>query len=362
MTEEDKRYKFYPLNGLDMASLGNTVGAVADKVKTIHNLQPKLIVLTQTSSIPYGYILKEAYRTAFPNDKQPTFITIDPKSARHIYDNNDSLRQKFKDIEAERMAKKISLYNVSNSDKVMLLDEQYNDDPKRFENPRCTAGIAKSILINALNQVNAHPTLNTGFIAHKIRDTGRILGRTFDGCKRDGDEVFCSGICGWTNEWKDNSNRASRYSGKEERKISRENIAILKRFGKNIGSMLNDPSKLFQYQSNLDTLFRLGITSEGDYKQKLPVRPEEVDFDYITPELLEASEWNRRNRLWKNLEQAVSSATVVMAILGSIFFLSSNITGKAIADMTTKTTSFVGAGLLIIGLVAGFFWLRSRKK
>jgi len=43
-------------------------------------------------------------------------------------------------------------------------------------------------------------------------------------------------------------------------------------------------------------------------------------------------------------------------------FLSSNITGNAIAGMTIKTTSFLGAGLLIIGLVAGFFWLKSKKK
>jgi hypothetical protein len=29
--------------------------------------------------------------------------------------------------------------------------------------------------------------------------------------------------------------------------------------------------------------------------------------------------------------------------------------------MTTKTTSFLGASLLIVGLVAGFFWLKGRK-
>jgi hypothetical protein len=51
----------------------------------------------------------------------------------------------------------------------------------------------------------------------------------------------------------------------------------------------------------------------------------------------------------------------IVGILGGIFFLSSNITGNAIADMTTKTTSFLGAGLLIVGLVAGFFWLKGRK-
>lgn len=51
-----------------------------------------------------------------------------------------------------------------------------------------------------------------------------------------------------------------------------------------------------------------------------------------------------------------------IGILGSLFFLSPNITGNAISNLTTKTTSFLGVGLLIIGLVAGFFWLKRRKK
>ena len=55
-------------------------------------------------------------------------------------------------------------------------------------------------------------------------------------------------------------------------------------------------------------------------------------------------------------------AIITVAGLGAgIFFLSSNITGNAIADATTKTTSFLGAGLVLVGLVAGFFWLKNRK-
>lgn len=60
------------------------------------------------------------------------------------------------------------------------------------------------------------------------------------------------------------------------------------------------------------------------------------------------------------LKRGYSVATII-AVLGGIFFLSSNITGNAIADLTTKTTSFLGAGLIIVGLVAGFFWLKRDK-
>jgi len=72
-------------------------------------------------------------------------------------------------------------------------------------------------------------------------------------------------------------------------------------------------------------------------------------------DILELEERVRRRRM-------VWAFPSIVGILGGIFFLSSNITGNAIANMTTKTTSFLGAGLLIVGLVAGFFWVKSRKK
>ena len=64
----------------------------------------------------------------------------------------------------------------------------------------------------------------------------------------------------------------------------------------------------------------------------------------------------------KSLEQKLLSVISIAGLGAGIFFLSSNLTGNAIADLTTKTTSFIGAGLLIVGLVAGFFWIKSRKK
>lgn len=54
--------------------------------------------------------------------------------------------------------------------------------------------------------------------------------------------------------------------------------------------------------------------------------------------------------------------TLILSITFGLFFLSSNITGNAIADLSNKTTSFLGAGLLIVGLVAGFFLMKARKK
>ncbi|GEM_PF-3254890 len=63
----------------------------------------------------------------------------------------------------------------------------------------------------------------------------------------------------------------------------------------------------------------------------------------------------------KDLGDKLTSIIAIAGLGGSIFFLSNNITGNAIANLTTKTTSFLGAGLLIVGLVAGFFWINKKK-
>jgi len=63
----------------------------------------------------------------------------------------------------------------------------------------------------------------------------------------------------------------------------------------------------------------------------------------------------------KSLEGKLAMIVSISGFILSAFFLSTNLTGNAIADLSTKTTSFLVAGSIIIGLVAGFFWFRSCK-
>jgi len=64
----------------------------------------------------------------------------------------------------------------------------------------------------------------------------------------------------------------------------------------------------------------------------------------------------------KNLEGKVISIITIGSLLISVLFLSFNITGNAIADLSVKSSSLVGVGLFAIALISGFFWLRNRKK
>ena len=63
---------------------------------------------------------------------------------------------------------------------------------------------------------------------------------------------------------------------------------------------------------------------------------------------------------WHGLE-GKAVAVAIVGILGGIFFLSSNITGNVIGNMTNSTSNFLGSVLLVIGIIGGFFWLRSRR-
>jgi len=63
---------------------------------------------------------------------------------------------------------------------------------------------------------------------------------------------------------------------------------------------------------------------------------------------------------WHGLEGKAAVAAAIIGIVGGLFFLSFNITGNAIGSSTVSSS--IGAIFLVVGLVAGFFWLKSKKK
>lgn len=57
---------------------------------------------------------------------------------------------------------------------------------------------------------------------------------------------------------------------------------------------------------------------------------------------------------------AISSTIAITALILSLFFLSPTLTGNAVANLTTKTSSIIGAGLFIIGIVGSYFWFKKK--
>jgi len=62
----------------------------------------------------------------------------------------------------------------------------------------------------------------------------------------------------------------------------------------------------------------------------------------------------------KDLEKKLTSIIGISALTLSLIFLSPNLTGNAIANLTTKTSSIIGASLFIVGLVGSYFWFKKK--
>lgn len=61
----------------------------------------------------------------------------------------------------------------------------------------------------------------------------------------------------------------------------------------------------------------------------------------------------------RGLEKTVAT-TAIISLIGSILFLSSNITGNVIGNMTNSTSNIIGVVLLVVGLVAGYFYIKNK--
>jgi hypothetical protein len=51
---------------------------------------------------------------------------------------------------------------------------------------------------------------------------------------------------------------------------------------------------------------------------------------------------------------------MIVGFLGAIFFLSSNITGFAVSNMTSNSSNIAGVVFLLVGLVGAFFYVRRK--
>ncbi|MEK6935649.1 MAG: DUF308 domain-containing protein [Nanoarchaeota archaeon] len=62
---------------------------------------------------------------------------------------------------------------------------------------------------------------------------------------------------------------------------------------------------------------------------------------------------------WHGLENTTMTASIV-GLIGGIFFLSPNLTGNVIGNMTNSTSNIIGAILFAVGIAGAFFYFRKR--
>ncbi len=68
----------------------------------------------------------------------------------------------------------------------------------------------------------------------------------------------------------------------------------------------------------------------------------------------------KRKKPKLGLEHKTLAVFIIAGILAGLFFLSPNFTGNVIGSLNQTSSNWLGAVLLVAGLVGGFFWLKGK--
>lgn len=68
-------------------------------------VNPDYVFVTETAGIPYGYVLKEGWKNAYPDEEAPDFYRIDPKAIPPDESNEEKINEGLKKYFTKRIKK-----------------------------------------------------------------------------------------------------------------------------------------------------------------------------------------------------------------------------------------------------------------
>ena len=290
--------------------------AVKKTIKEMHDkFHPQIYFLTQSSATGAGYTIKEIYKEAWPDEPMPKIAFIDAKDTKLEMRYNENFKTN-EDLSLKELVRKtkaqLSKYKVNGN--IAVIDEFEGEAPGHNTNEIVHLK-SKSLEASRIAIEEAEKELG---LNGKVVEGGFGDGfRKFHGywIRPDG-----TGIDGRS----DTPRLATRggikprldpyvskvlYENGEEKEFERasENVKRLKELGREIGEEIREE------------------------KQKK-----------------------------KKLEEIITGIISIGCLGLGILFLSMNVTGNVIRNITNSSSSFFGAGFLIIGLITGFFWIKRK--
>ena len=275
----------------------------AHRIKEMHDkYHPEVIFLTHTSAFPLGALIKEAWKKAWPNENPPKILGINPKNLTRLEEKDRVSKEYRKEIDSV----KIRLKRLNKKGNVVVIDESGLLPPNEWMTGKYTF------------EVN--------------QDYNPIIAQN----KSEPRNLY----------------RGSHFSA----------TAVVNEAVKELG--YNSKVGAIKIHEFIDRgmLTRENTDKEGVhiYRQhyhpgtKLQIKRLKDLGEYAGEIIVE------ENQRKKKLEDLLSVMIGIGGLGIGIFFLSNNITGNVIGNMTNSTSNIIGVGLLVIGLVAGFFWVKRR--
>lgn len=277
--------------------VGEDLKDSARRIREMHDkYHPEIIIVTQTKATPLGWSIKEAYKTAYPNEEIPRILTIDVKNIVHQGGPNPHGKFEFTPKEEfERGVKSMQkkLKRIGKKGNIVVIDEQEKDpktispwktgkytfEPKNYDflaDPHTTAG-SREVINEAVKRLGY-----TSKVACLVLP--ELLDYDIEGVPLP-----------WSADYK--KEKGFYLTHKRGKGYSKYPKEMGERVGKEI------------------------LKQEG-------------------------------------LEKKLSFIIATSGIVLGLFFLSPTLTGNTIANITTKTSSIIGAGLFIMGVVSSYFRIK----
>lgn len=274
-------------------------------IKDMHAMAPKYIFLTETSATAWGLVFKEALRKAYPNDPLPKFYRVDPQSLFNIPYSEKS-KQKWKEYLQER--------RIDSKDKILVFDEEFS------------RGVSMNRIKNAFENESGR------YGDHHFKNITYIEGNVGILEKRTDGKII------------PNKRSPPNFYGIHGGILSDQNGDY--------------PNFRLAIKKREPALEPLKFTGDLIHKPNQRHRDVYQEIKSVGKEIGE--ELHAELQKNKSLEQLSSSATAVVAFIGSLFFTTSNLTGNVISNLSINTTNLTGIILFLIGLVATFFYIKRK--
>jgi|SRR3989344_1599271 len=333
------------------------------------DVKPDYIFLTETSAVPYGFVLKEAWKKAYGRENSPKFYRINPRTPliMNVLDSNQASSnidymekvrgylkarhkltnpyiKKLTNFVKDRIHKENPRIIVFDEGRVMdkeRTDENYMGKLFKFPNkahlPKETEGIGNRSLIASVNFL--YEMLNKD--SPTIFGSQQAVSALLEGAKEEQGHYNRSGQLIVKSRKPTSKFWGTSYIGRDEqsedetRSYRKKNSG---RYDELRGSIVKHPEQRKRAIAYVRELKEIGREAGEELHTEL-----------------------EQEKQKKKLEHIVSGVLAVGGLVSSLFFLSSNVTGNAIAKVSQSSGNILGAVLLVVGLVASWFWLKGKK-
>jgi hypothetical protein len=290
----------------------------------IHKYAPAYVFLLETTSTPEGFKIKEALKTAYPNQPAPIFYRIDPRQVIGVLSQGRRIIKGKENPTKEYEAKKKELEEffrkrIKDKNARILI---YDTDWSKGSSPGSILALLKNPKEFGLNEdigcKNVKMNLSEG-----------------------GDRKL---------DWE--------YMGKYYKDLDLQNylsdsdiieIPPIHAFHRKI-IIKGEPNNYnFRGRINREKPYSPTDLSNLGYIRYIKDKGKKL-----------GEEVKKEEQRRKSLENRVTSVITIFCLICSAFFLSPNLTGNVIINLSSRISSSIGFALLLISIVLGLLLLKNK--